>query len=495
MRIAVLNPSYEGSTSDFSGHDPVCDPSPWLPDHEVERHAIRKATATAQVRKLVDDGYDVFVNLCDGAWEEDRAGIEVVQQLERCGAAFTGADARFYEPTREAMKRVCHAWDIRTPEHAFVQKDSDVAHAARHLRFPVIVKHENSYGSIGMGRDARCESASQLRERAAVMIERFGGALLEEFIAGREFTVLASEDGAGGVATYQPVECRFPEGETFKHFDLKWKEYEGMSWFPVADAALGERLRDIGARMFRGLDGVGYGRSDLRMDADGGLYLLEINPNCGIFYPQYSWGSADMILSFDPVGHRGFLERILTAALRRREARQPRFDIRYVPGVGYGMFAARDLRAGELVDPHEERAHHLVTRQHVVRSWGPVQQGWFGQYAWPLGDDTHVIWDPDPMRWKPIDHSCDPNAWLEGLDLVARRDIPRGEQITMDYATFCGDAMSPFPCRCGAAACRGTIAGTDWAQPFVSERYGRHVSDWVARSRRARGLEVAPTDR
>lgn len=27
--------------------------------------------------------YDVYLNLCDGAWDEDRAGRDVVEALER----------------------------------------------------------------------------------------------------------------------------------------------------------------------------------------------------------------------------------------------------------------------------------------------------------------------------------------------------------------------------------------------------------------------------
>jgi hypothetical protein len=32
----------------------------------------------------------------------------------------------------------------------------------------------------------------------------------------------------------------------------------------------------------------------------GNIYFLEINPNCGIFYPMNAYGSADVILSLDP---------------------------------------------------------------------------------------------------------------------------------------------------------------------------------------------------
>ncbi len=32
----------------------------------------------------------------------------------------------------------------------------------------------------------------------------------------------------------------------------------------------------------------------------GRIFFLEINPNCGIFYPEGAYGSADVILSLDP---------------------------------------------------------------------------------------------------------------------------------------------------------------------------------------------------
>jgi hypothetical protein len=43
----------------------------------------------------------------DGAWDENAPGIDVVFALERFKFAFTGAPSRFYDPTKEAMKKVC----------------------------------------------------------------------------------------------------------------------------------------------------------------------------------------------------------------------------------------------------------------------------------------------------------------------------------------------------------------------------------------------------
>lgn len=40
------------------------------------------------------------------------------------------------------------------------------------------------------------------------------------------------EDAKHGVRALQPVECRFPPNQTFKHFDLKWVECDGLAWLP-----------------------------------------------------------------------------------------------------------------------------------------------------------------------------------------------------------------------------------------------------------------------
>ena len=42
------------------------------------------------------------------------------------------------------------------------------------------------------------------------------------------------------------------------------------------------------------------------------MYLLEINPNCGVLYPPGLHGSADYILQLDPGhGHMAFIDAIL----------------------------------------------------------------------------------------------------------------------------------------------------------------------------------------
>lgn len=490
MKICVLDPSYENSDSPMKDYDPLSDVARHLEGHECETAYIDKAKGVRQLVELSRRGFDVFINLCDGAWDEDRAGIEVVQTLEKLNLAFTGATSNFFEPTREVMKKVCHFWGIKAPAYVLANNSADIDLAAKTLHFPLITKHPNSYSSIGLTKESRVETPAALRKQAERMIEAFGATLIEEFIEGREFSVLVVEnaDDEFQPFAYRPVEFLFPNGETFKHFDLKWKDYEGMTCIQCDDDELARRLEDMSRKLFLGLNGAGYGRCDIRMSEQGELFMLEINPNCDVAYPLEEAGSADLILMHEPWGHREFFEKIIRAALKRRQQRHQKWHLLLDSENRYGMYAREAIPTGDVIDLHEEQQHVLVTTKHVRENWNAEQQNWFAQYAYPLTDEVFVSWSPEAEDWKPINHSCDPNAWIEGLDLVARRKIKAGEEITIDYATFYNERMDDFTCHCGTRRCRKIIRGTDYLEDFV-ERYGDHVSDYVRSKRLA---ETAP---
>jgi D-alanine-D-alanine ligase len=497
MRVCVLHPSYEQSSSAFKGYDPTSDPARFLPEHEWHHAHLDKATAVREVQRLARQGFDVFVNLCDGAWDEDRAGIEVVQTLERLGQAFTGPASDFYDPSRHSMKLAASYAGVTVPPFAFVDDPKRLG-GALELRFPLIVKHPASYSSIGLTPASRVTNVAELEAQVERMVAEYGGALVEEFIDGREATVLVTEPRNTHEEAWAliPFECLLGAPENFKHFDLKWKDYGEIKWQPVDDAALAEKLKDSARRVFSGLRGSGYARCDFRIDAHGDVHFLEINPMCGVFYPEGAYGSADFILAAEPGGHRAFLEHLIACAIARRDRNRPSLTIRHSAGRGFGVHAVRAFAPGEVIDRLEERPQFLVTRRHVERAFTSIQKQWFSEYAFPFSENVFGMWSDRPEDWRPYNHSCDPNAWLDGLDVVARRPIAANEPVTLDYATFCGPDTKPFPCLCLSASCRGTLTGWDHLTAPI-DVYGHHVSDYVADARarnRRLGLDVVRRD-
>jgi len=300
-----------------------CDPRPFLPEADWTLCVLEdKYSSVAAVEAEIARGYDVFFNLCDGAEGQETPGIEVVQALERAGVPFTGATSSFYEPTRQEMKDACASVGVATPRGLLVRTDEDIERAAKELKFPLFVKHHNSYASVDISSRSRVQSEAGLRRQVRKIVSRHGAALVEEFIAGSECAVLVAEnpDDPANPITYTPIQYRFPAGESFKHAKLKWKDYDGMECSPVEDSALSSRLRRDAAAFFRALGGTSFGRCDVRVDADGVPHMLEINANCGLYYPPADAGTADIILAHDPAGHAGFTRQLVRVALARGEA-------------------------------------------------------------------------------------------------------------------------------------------------------------------------------
>jgi len=325
MRICLLT-TQDLDADPFPEDDWPCDPRPFLPEASWHVEALEKPTCVERVTELVGEGFDLFFNLCDGAADEGTPGIEVVQALERLDVPFTGATSEYYEPSRVQMKAACAARGIPTPAWVLAAGPEDVERAVETLRPPWFVKHHSSYASVSLTPESRCGTPAALRKQAEIIVRRHGKALIEEYIDGIEATVLVAEnpEDPERPTTYVPLQVRFPEGESFKHARIKWVDYDAMSSFPVEDPALAQRLRDVSAAFFVELRGASFGRCDLRVDADGTPFMLEINPNCGVYYPETDPGSADLCLRHDPAGHEGFTRQIVAAAFARHERRRRR---------------------------------------------------------------------------------------------------------------------------------------------------------------------------
>ena len=174
-----------------------------------------------------------------------------------------------------------------------------------------------------MFRHSRVDTFEQLRPQVERVCAEFGAARMEEFIVGKEFNVFVVEnpDDFSDPFVYPPTELIFPPGEEFWHTDIKWDYNVPFDFKQVTDPELVSRLQDMGKRMFLAMQGIGYGRCDIRMNDKGELYILEINPNGAIMLAPEEYGPADYMILYDKDGYKGFFDRIFRAALIRHKER------------------------------------------------------------------------------------------------------------------------------------------------------------------------------
>ena len=161
--------------------------------------------------------------------------------------------------------------------------------------------------------------------------------------------------------------------------------------------------------------------------------------------------------------------------LARERASTGDVEVRASPIEGLGLFAARAFRAGE-----------RIRRINVVRevtAEAPLREDLGERQDHCDYPDGRVVLLGDPDRHT--NHSCDPSAWVlyegQGAWLVARRDLRPGDEITCDYGINVTGG-STWPCRCGAARCRGQVTGDFFRLPLELQlEYRPLLADWFVR--------------
>lgn len=226
---------------------------------------------------------DLVFNLCEGINGHARFEDYVVAALELTRVPFTGC--------RSWPITICHRKHVANtllreeglPVPAFALVHEPVVPTG--LRFPVIVKPSMEDASVGIDEGSVCRTPEALLERLGKVTATWEDVLVQEYVAGREFNV-----GFVGTTALPISEIDFTglgEGKPpIVTYAAKWNagsDYD-LHTIPVCpakvDEATAKKLVTVAERAWRALAKCeGYGRVDLRLDADGTPWVLELNPD------------------------------------------------------------------------------------------------------------------------------------------------------------------------------------------------------------------------
>jgi D-alanine-D-alanine ligase len=195
----------------------------------------------------------------------------------------------------------------------------------RRLGYPLIVKSLFFESSIGISQASVVENEDQLARRVTFVHEHLGmAAIVEQFVDGRELYV--------GVLGNERLEV-FPVWEmSFAGMaDNRWriatervkwstryqKRHNIMTSRAELPAATVDAIGRIAKRSYRALDLNGYARIDIRLDAGGRPYVIDVNPNPNLAYGEDFAESAERA----GTSYERLLERIIGLGLRWEPAR------------------------------------------------------------------------------------------------------------------------------------------------------------------------------
>nr|AUN35595.1 D-alanine-D-alanine ligase-related ATP-grasp enzyme-like protein [uncultured bacterium] len=275
MKVCVLQPDYSTTSVDYKNYDPPRDLSSLLPGAEIDHVFLNKLTTYNQLKQLSKKRYDVFVNLCEGYLEWEIPSIDVIYFLELLDLPFTGPTSVLYDPPKDLMKYVAYTQGVSTPAFAIIESVDEIHASCKHLKYPLFVKPAKAGDSLGIDEHSLVNNEADLYKKAAEIIEEYGPLLVEEYIKGREFTVMLVADAKDPkkVNVFTPVEYIFPEGREFKTYALKTSELHPECNVPVTDRKLCKQLQLAAENIFKGFGGVGYARLDFRMNDKGQLFF------------------------------------------------------------------------------------------------------------------------------------------------------------------------------------------------------------------------------
>lgn len=284
LRIAIL---YDGGADDWTAEDiqsvlePVWAVSKVLTaaGHRVSRVQVGPGLGwLAEVRAA-----DLIFNLCEGIGGISHLEYRVASAIELTGVPFTGAGT--WTMAICHRKPLLNAWleTAGLPIPAWkVVRSGEVVPADFPL--PAIIKPAAEDASVGIDQGSVVTSRDALGDRVSHLAGQFAELIVQRYIAGRELAVAfvgdsllpLSEIDFGGMPT---------DAWPILSFDAKWApgSADDLGSQPVCpasvDPVLEERVISVAEAAWRAVEGSGYGRVDLRVDADGQPWIIEVNPN------------------------------------------------------------------------------------------------------------------------------------------------------------------------------------------------------------------------
>jgi D-alanine-D-alanine ligase len=242
------------------------------------------------------------------------------------GIPYTGSDSATLALAldKALAKRILKQHGILTPEFQVMATGREKLVPTLASKFPLIVKPNAEGSSKGIAASGVVDDEPSLRAAVKELVERYRQpALVEEYIFGREFTVGLL--GEKRPRVLPPMEIVFLDRDRKRpvyDFEVKQEWEKHVSYSCPAQLAPNElRTIERAAReTFVALDCRDVARVDIRMNAQGVVYVLEVNPLPGLT-PDYS--DLVMIAKAAGIDYRTLIGEILAGGLKRlREKRR-----------------------------------------------------------------------------------------------------------------------------------------------------------------------------
>lgn len=231
---------------------------------------------------LLVDQPNLVLNLVDTLRGKDKLQTSVPAALELSSIPYTGSgmEGLVISNNRNLTKRLLMAYDIPTPDFQFIRRSG--TKVTEELGFPLIVKLNESGGSVGIDNNAVKENQKDVQKKVDTMVATYKlPVVIERFIDGPEITVVVYDDGyKKHVFMGEKIFRKKPDG---KHFFTSIESYDDLHAYKykfLDDELLEQKISRLAVRAFNALQYKDYAKFDVRVDEETGIpYFTDCNAN------------------------------------------------------------------------------------------------------------------------------------------------------------------------------------------------------------------------
>ena len=322
FNVKRIKPEIDGRKDEEAEYDPPTTIQAVREAIAAAGHEVIDLEATTELPNvLAATPVDVVFNMAEGIKGRNREAV-VPALLELLDIPYSGSDptALSIALDKAIAKRIVRQHGILTPN--FMTLTTGKERLPRDLKFPLIVKPNAEGSSKGVHRTSVVDTEAELREAAREMIAKYDQpALVEDYIAGREFTVGLL--GERRPKVLPPMEVVFLAKEAHPVYSFEYKQdWSSKIRYDVpAQLEPGQlkALERAARECFIALGCRDVARVDFRMDLQGRVYFLECNP-----LPGLTPGWSDLVLIAKAAGleYPALISEILSGAIRRYKERE-----------------------------------------------------------------------------------------------------------------------------------------------------------------------------
>jgi D-alanine-D-alanine ligase len=231
---------------------------------------------------------DLVFNLTESFAGDDTADFKIAGFLELIGKKYTGSGTHglMMAQDKALAKKIFQFHGVHTPVFAKSYRGRlDFSHD---LHFPVIVKPAREDGSIGIEFSAVVNSIRELMERIDWLHAHFDSpVLIEEYVEGREMYVgVIGNDKPEALPVVELDLSKLPDGTPrIASAEVKWgkgtkayRDTKSAIATDLSEEALAV-LQQTAIAAYQALELRDYGRVDMRLQPNGRVAVIEVNPN------------------------------------------------------------------------------------------------------------------------------------------------------------------------------------------------------------------------